>query len=211
MATTKSLNIYQRILAVKRDVAYVQKEDKKVNNQYRFVSHDAVTAKVRPALIEHGIVILTENIDRVQNGNRCEVTVTYRIVNADDPNDFAIAQSCGAGISQQDKGEGKALSYSYKYLLLKTFALETGDDPERELINHQPDQQQASVADNLFAHFTDKMGSKEEAWKVWTFLCEQFGVTNPKFIPEAAVPEFAKFINRDRAAIQADMMGGEEK
>jgi len=207
MATTKSPNIYQRIQAVMRDVEYIKKEDKKVNNQYTFVSHDAVTAKVRPALIEHGIVITTENIDRVQNGNRCEVVVTYRVVNVDDPTDFCITQSCGSGIDNQDKSDGKSLSYSYKYLLLKLFALETGDDPERDSIPHQPEQQQTTVADNLFAHFTDKMGSKEEAWKVWTFLCEQFGVTNPKFIPEAAVPEFAKFINRDRAAIQADIMG----
>jgi hypothetical protein len=211
-AKTKTLNIYQRIQAVMRDVEYIQKEDKKVNNQYRFVSHDAVTAKVRPALIKHGIVITTENINRVQNGNRCEVVVTYRVVNVDDPNDFCITQSCGSGIDNQDKSDGKSLSYSYKYLLLKLFALETGDDPERDSIPHQTAQQQQqqqadTVATNLFAHYEEKMGDRKVAWDTWLFACKKLGVKDPKVLPTGLVPEFAKFINRERAAIQAEMMG----
>lgn len=53
----KQKNIYQRIQAVMLDVDYVQKEAKTVNNQYRFVSHDAVVAAVRPALLKHGVVV----------------------------------------------------------------------------------------------------------------------------------------------------------
>ena len=38
----------------------------------------------------------------------------------------------GYGIDPADKGIGKAISYSFKYALLKTFCLETGDDPDQD-------------------------------------------------------------------------------
>lgn len=212
-AKTKTLNIYQRIQAVMRDVPYIKKEDKKVNNQYTFVSHDAVTAKVRPALIEHGIVVITDDMVVSQNGNRCEVLATYNFVNVDNPDEFVRVKSVGYGVDNQDKGPGKAMSYAFKYALLKAFALETGDDAERDSIPHQTAQQQQqqqqadTVATNLFAHYEEKMGDRKVAWDTWLFACKKFGVKDPKVLPTDLVPEFAKFINRERAAIQAEMMG----
>ena len=38
----------------------------------------------------------------------------------------------GYGIDNGEKGPGKAVSYAVKYALLKTFCLETGDDPDRD-------------------------------------------------------------------------------
>lgn len=119
-------------------VSYVQKEDKKVNNQYTFVSHDAVTAKVRPFLIEHGIVMTTDVKEVKQDGNRTEAYVVLRFVNIEKPEDYIAITCFGFGIDPQDKGPGKAVSYAVKYGILKTLCLETGDDPEREMIDHKP-------------------------------------------------------------------------
>jgi hypothetical protein len=131
------LNIYQRMAAVMNDVSYVQKEDKKVNNQYTFVSHDAVTAKIRPALLKHGIMPVVSVKDHTQDGNRTEATIMVRFVNVDQPEDAIEVESFGYGIDPQDKGPGKAVSYAFKYALLKVFCLETGDDPERDSIEYQ--------------------------------------------------------------------------
>lgn len=133
-----SMNIYQRMAAVMKDVSYVQKEDKKVNNQYTFVSHDAVTAKIRPALLAHGVLPVVSVKDHVQDGNRTEATILVRFVNVDKPDEAIEVESFGYGIDPQDKGPGKAVSYAFKYALLKVFCLETGDDPERDSIDHQP-------------------------------------------------------------------------
>lgn len=133
------LNIYQRMAAVMNDVSYVQKEDKKVNNQYTFVSHDAVTAKIRPALLKHGIMPVVSVKEHTQDGNRTEVTIMVRFVNVDQPEDAIEVESFGYGIDPQDKGPGKAVSYAFKYALLKVFCLETGDDPERDSIEYQPE------------------------------------------------------------------------
>jgi hypothetical protein len=124
--------------AVMQDISYVQKGEKTVNGQYRFVSHDAVTAKVREALVKHGIMAMTDVTHREQDGNRTSVVVEVTFVNIDEPADKVAVRSFGYGIDPQDKGPGKAISYAVKYAFLKAFALETGDDPERDSINHAP-------------------------------------------------------------------------
>lgn len=134
--TTKPLNIYQRLLRCMEDVQYIQKESKKVNNQYTFVSHDAVSKKCRPAFIDHGVLPIPHVTRRENNGNRVEIDMSVEFVNVDDPQDRVTVESFGFGIDPQDKGPGKAMSYAYKYALLKALALETGDDPERDMIPH---------------------------------------------------------------------------
>ena len=134
----KEINIYQRLHAVMRAVSYVKKEDKKVNNQYNFASHDGVTAAVRPHLVDNGVMAVPQNLKVRQDGNRTEAYFDLRFVNIDDPEDFIDVPTFGYGIDPQDKGAGKALSYGVKYALLKALSLETGDDPERDNINHAP-------------------------------------------------------------------------
>ena len=144
MSETK--NIYQRILAVMSDVAYVQKENKKVNNQYSFVSHDQVSAVLHPVLVKHGIVVIPSVTKWQQDGNRTVADVTVSFVNADNPEDKIDVGAFGYGIDTQDKGPGKAISYATKYAMLKTFVLETGDDPERDSIDHETEDVTAMTA-----------------------------------------------------------------
>lgn len=132
------VNIYQRMHRVMKAVSYVQKEDKKVNNQYTFVSHDAVTAKIRPALIENGIITVPRVVRWAQDGNRTEANVEVDFVNIDKPDEKITVPMFGFGIDPQDKGPGKAISYAVKYALLKAFSLETGDDPEKDAIDYKP-------------------------------------------------------------------------
>ena len=117
-------------------VSYIQK-DRKPGMNYTIVSHDAVTAKVRPALLDAGIVYYPVRCDHQHNGNRAECSMTVRFVNIDTPDDFFDVPSFGYGIDGQDKGPGKAMSYAVKYALLKALGLETGDDPDTESVEYQ--------------------------------------------------------------------------
>ena len=130
-------NIHQRLAAVMGEVSYIQKE-RKQGMQYTIVSHDAVTAKVRPALLKAGIVYYPVRCEHTHNGNRAECSVTVRFVNIDAPEDFIDVPSFGYGIDPQDKGPGKAMSYAVKYALLKALGLETGDDADHDSIPHTP-------------------------------------------------------------------------
>lgn len=134
------LNIYQRMHAIMNDVSYVQKENKKVNNQYTFVSGDAVTAKVRPAMIEHGVLAIPSFFDISVDGNRTNCSMSMTFVNIDKPDDRIVIPCAGfgQGIDPQDKGAGKAMTYAFKYALLKIFELETGDDVEKDNVDHKP-------------------------------------------------------------------------
>lgn len=138
MTTASTLNILQRLNAVMQELDYLQKE-KKSGLQYSFVSHDKVTGAVRPYLVKHGIVCWPAAIDVKQEGNRTQVQCKVVFASIDDPADCIEVESIGYGIDSQDKGPGKAISYAFKYALLKTLALETGDDPDQDQnVKHEP-------------------------------------------------------------------------
>ncbi|XAI96545.1 essential recombination function protein [Microcystis phage Mae-JY35] len=134
---TESKNVHQRLAAAMEEVDYIQKERKQGMN-YTIVSHDAVTAKVRPVLLKNGIVYYPVRCEHIHNGNRAECAMTVRFVNIDAPADFFDVPTFGYGIDTQDKGPGKAMSYAVKYALLKALGLETGDDPDTEAAEFSP-------------------------------------------------------------------------
>ena len=126
------------------ELHYVAKGDKTVNGQYRFVSHDQVVAKVQKMLVKYRVTTIPTVHEITQDGNRTIVKLNVTFVNADYPGDNFTVQFPGYGIDGGgvtkdgrpipvgDKGPGKAVSYAYKYALLKQFNLETGDDPDND-------------------------------------------------------------------------------
>ena len=133
-------NLFQRIKEIMKSVEYLQKDDN-VDNRYKAISEEKVTTTIRKAMIDNGVVIIPVEQDYQvkENGlsksgatNLLTTTNTkYRIQNVDDKEDYVIAASSGSGVDTQDKGIGKAMTYSYKYLLLRTFAIPTGEDPDK--------------------------------------------------------------------------------
>ena len=168
MSTTK--NIYQRISAVMTEVEYLNK-DKQVgegNYSYKAVSEESVTANVRKQLIKHGLVMFPvaqahrhEELPRVDRYGKdsvlslTTVDVTYKLVNVDNPLEFELIASSGTGVDPQDKGVGKAMTYAFKYALLRTFAIPTGNDPDMvhndELERQAPSRRVAPAPDKFSA------------------------------------------------------------
>lgn len=146
-------NIHQRLAEAMKAVKYVQKlQPAKGGLHYSVVTHDAVTAKVRPALLDAGVIYYPVSMQHTQNGNRTEVSLSVRFVNIDKPDDHIDVPALGYGVDTQDKGPGKAISYAVKYALLKALGLETGDDADLEAVEHKPDtaeQRAANLAADL--------------------------------------------------------------
>lgn len=142
-------NIFQKINKVMNDVKYLMKDDKVVTNaktgaSYKAITEEKVTSELRKAMIKHGIVIIPiemitkredETLKDFQGNDKVNrittVETRYRIQNIDDKDDYIIAVSAGTGVDTQDKGVGKAMTYAYKYLLLRTFAIPTGEDADQ--------------------------------------------------------------------------------
>lgn len=169
------MNIYQRINEVRKKVAYVKK-DTKVNNQYTAVTHDAVLAAIRPALIELGIIIAPTLLreQTVQTGKatgkgnpivRHEAVYRVDFINADEPEDRLSGEYIGHAEDEGDKAPGKALSYAVKYAELKVFTIETGDndEPRIEAVPAMIDKEQL---DNLLA-LADEVGADMDKFCRW--------------------------------------------
>ncbi|MCC6488398.1 MAG: ERF family protein [Candidatus Hydrogenedentes bacterium] len=149
-APAQPRNLYQRMLAVMSDVGYVQRDRKapQAIGAYSYASHDAVTARIRPALVQHGIVCISSLVRHdleVLSGNKLFTRVSMEIVfiNVDNPEDRHTVHAIGYGIDGQDKSIGKAVSYAVKIGLLKALMLETGDDPEQDSNDYAPTQGEA--------------------------------------------------------------------
>ena len=115
-------NVYQRMQKVMEAVAYVKK-DKTVDGAgggYRAVTHDMVTAMVRPHFLAHGIIIVPRLVAgaTVQTGRttkagtpiiRFEGTYEVSFVNVDAPDDRIVMTTAAHAEDQGDKAPGKAL------------------------------------------------------------------------------------------------------
>ena len=137
-----SKNIYQKIAEVMKAVEYLTKDGKVdyKDTHYKAITEEKVTTAVRKELVKQGIVIIpiyqradiTELIRTEKSVNNLTmVHVRYRIQNIEDTSDFIEVESNGSGVDTQDKGIGKAMTYAYKYMLLRTFAIPTGEDPDK--------------------------------------------------------------------------------
>lgn len=132
-------NIYQKLNNVREAVKYLQK-DATVQG-YKAITHDMVTAEVRPHLIGEGVIVIpsvtshsvTDTGTVTQSGTpiiRFEGCYTVKFINIDDPQDSVEMTVIAHANDQGDKAPGKALSYATKYALLKILSIETGETDE---------------------------------------------------------------------------------
>lgn len=131
----EALNLHQRIRAIMEDVTHLVKDGtiayKTVS--YKAVTEGLVTGTVRVALIQHGVTCVpTGEIQWTQVGTLSTIILDYRLTNVDNPDDFLIIPTIGQGADTQDKGTNKAMTGAFKYLLLRTFNIPTGDDPDQK-------------------------------------------------------------------------------
>lgn len=128
------MNVYQKMHAVMQNVQYLSKDgniEYGKNTKYKAISEEKVTTAVRTAMVEVGLVIFPVSQSRERVGQITSVDVQYRIQNIDDPDDYVLVVSSGDGADTQDKGAGKAMTYAFKYALLRAFAIPTGEDPDK--------------------------------------------------------------------------------
>jgi len=180
----KEANLYQRIHAVMKEVWYVKKEGN--TGQYSTVEHDDVTRKVRPAIVRHGIAVHLDEVEEREptivpiskyNSKTNEsyeethflsqAKIWVKFVNIDDPEDSIRVPMYGM---EKDKMpmtvSGKILSYSFKYAILKTFFLETGDREDTDTLVEQETDLNAvyvynELGEELFGEEWEKVSRKK--------------------------------------------------
>ena len=127
------MNIYEKILAIMEEVKRLQRDDQVSfgSTNYKALSEEKVTTIMREQLLKHKLVVYPTRQESSRNGQITHVDVVYKMVNVEDPEESIEIASCGDGADSQDKGAGKAMTYAYKYMWLRAFALPTGEDPDK--------------------------------------------------------------------------------
>lgn len=97
---------------------------------YNATSEETVTPIFREAFIENKLIVfpIEQTVEKL-NGVT-QINAKYKIVDIE-TGEYEILASSGQGADSQDKGAGKAMTYSFKYLFFKTFFTPTGDDPDK--------------------------------------------------------------------------------
>ena len=160
------MNLFQKLLSARQEVGYLQKDGKVEfgSTKYKAITDEKVMTTVRPILDKYGIVMSIENIQMSRTGTLTEAVITWRFTNAEDPQDFLLVQSAGQGADTQDKGAGKAMTYSRKYALLNTLLIPTGEDPDRissEELDAQSDKRSEEIVKARLS-IIDLAGKKSE-------------------------------------------------
>lgn len=127
------MNIYEKINSIMEAVESLQKDGKVAfgSTKYNYLSEAKTTAEMRKQLIKHKLVILPIGVQEEVRGQITQGKYTYKLVDAENPEEFIILESGGQGHDSADKGSGKASSYAYKYLMWRTFAIPSNDDPDQ--------------------------------------------------------------------------------
>lgn len=127
-------SISRKLVAVMKEVGYVQKAGHNDFQNYKYATEADAIKAIRPAMLNHGLCMIpsVESVNQDEYGNT-NVIMLYRIF--DEEGNFLSFRAAGSGNDKNSKGVGdkgiyKALTGASKYALLKTFLMETGDDPE---------------------------------------------------------------------------------
>ena len=127
------LTLAEKIVAIMGEVQKLQKDDNVEfgKTKYKALSEEKVTSIMRAKLVKYKVIVYPRAQTWSREGNITHVDTYYRMVNVENPSDYIDIASCGDGADSQDKGSGKAMTYAFKYMWLRTFALPTGEDPDK--------------------------------------------------------------------------------
>ena len=212
--------LYERILWVRDRVTRIAKDAtvQTGKGSYKAVTHDAVTAAIRPKMVQAGIVSWISCMEandsdtgsRTKNGrlivqHRARFAITFCSVH--NSNDSITIEQYAYADDYGDKAPGKATSYAMKYALLKMFMIETGEEDEERV---DPSEARAAILQDdeallldLFALAEEQYGSEElAAQKLESLAKRRFHVDNYGQILQTRFNDAVRSVRQDAAAMR---------
>lgn len=131
--------------AIRDECAGIGKQDIKMDTKsggsFTIKGHtfEAVLSEIRPLFAKHGVDMTPNLVERVYNGNRCDVLVDFTFERTDDSDESRVIRWAGCGVDNGDKAFAKAGTNAVKEMLKKRFLVTDRDDAkeEEEKVEHR--------------------------------------------------------------------------
>jgi hypothetical protein len=154
MADEKPMNIYQKLIEVRKCCNYLKKDAQGFNFQY--VSSSQTLGTLRDKMNDMGLLLIPRVIDYEVRDHKTDkgkhnyfsiFKMTFTWVNADNPEEIIVCEWTGHGLDDAEKGVGKAVTYAEKYFFLKFFNIPTDkEDPDSFQERHTPQEDRPQQA-----------------------------------------------------------------
>ena len=126
--------LYKKLLLITHNVKSI-KQDRTKGVPYKITSWNAVHDAIKHELIINHILIIPHISEHTKEGNLTTIKLYAEIIDTESGQKIQVGDYVGYGVDQSDKGCGKATTYAYKYLLMKLFMMEVGEDEDSEFSN----------------------------------------------------------------------------
>lgn len=205
------MNFFQKMVEIRRKVPYVKKDTTVSfgSRSYSAVSHDHVTSRLVPAMNELNIWMETHiascETEVVGKMHWAKVMVQCKFLDADNPEGPCITVNGYAqGCDTQDKAIGKAISMAVKYILLKTFMLETGENEEQRY--PEPKEPQKKITAEQAENFKGRIENLGRTTKDFIGYFNKLNKLNYKSLADIEEDQYAEMDvslqNWERVAIE---------
>jgi hypothetical protein len=144
------IKLYNKILNVMRKVKGIEKKGEVSfkSTKYAYQREEDITAAIREACIEEGLVIIPIACHVVNTtATNVEITMGYKIVDAD-TGEYEIIGIGGEGQDNGDKKMYKALTGAYKYMQKQVFHLTSQENDPDDIPSPEKPNTTPSTPDN---------------------------------------------------------------
>ena len=130
----KELNIYQKLVEVRKQVEYVQKSAKGYN--FKYCDENSILSAIRPEMDKLGIILELDMLEPTQiNDKICQVGFVFTWINADAPSEQIEKKLYLQGPIGDVQKMGGLLTYANRFFLYKYFNVPTGEmDPDSRAV-----------------------------------------------------------------------------
>jgi len=133
-------NLASKMIKIMKEVPAIEKSGRNTFHKYSYATEADISAAFSTAMKNNNVFMFSSITDRectvfktAKGADSFLVTVKLEITFIDaDSGETFVSTFYGDGTDSGDKGIYKAITGAQKYALMKTFLLQTGDDPEND-------------------------------------------------------------------------------
>jgi len=142
----KPMSLAAKLAAIGKEVGAVDKSGRNTQQNYSYIEYGVVAGRIRELFDKYHVIIIP-NVESVQTdevtnkyggkGYHYVLSMTFTLLNGDDPEEREVASWAGEATDFGDKGINKAETAGTKYFLMRLFNI--SEKGEEDADKHTPE------------------------------------------------------------------------